>query len=694
VVRPASASSLTLPEAVPLAHALLDRVAQAAGVRVLFIKGPAAAEQGLRSPRTSADVDTLVDPAGLERLRARLTELGWVDDHPYSTPTAAGYSRTHRHPAWPCELDLHVTFPGLYADPQAVFEHLWSRRAAVDVAGQEIACPDVQAHTLLLALNSLRDPHSIAKSGALEDLAERVAATFDAVALTEIGQLASNLGASDTSAPFLSMVNAPNQGLGSTSAADMEAWRLRTQPAWRVATWMRGLREQPIGSVPRYLWRAVVLSEAELRSAHPELPPGRRALARARWRRLKRGATRAPAALKSIRSSHAAVSPAEVQPATHGVLRVTIGLLDYLLPVKSGVVVRTFPDFDDQGLAMCAELAGRSGRITWLSAFDDASRFRAIAPELADRVRVLPARSVRGIGAYLLARTVIHTHGLYHEPPRSRHKVFVNLWHGMPIKRLNPDPAVAARQTDVLTVTSDVHARHLAETWHLAEERIHSTGLPRNDRMLRAAAGPRPARLAHRVGERPLVVWLPTYRNSVVGELRDDGKELGNPFQLPGATAATVSAVAARLGIHLVVKLHPMAPRRSLGEQPHLSVWDEAALDEHGATLYELLGHADALVTDHSSVWVDYLMLDRPMVFSIADMDSYAASRGHYFVPLEEHLPGPVAPDLDSVESALAELLHVTEPARHWAEVRSRLLPLHHAWLDDRSARRVADLCR
>ena len=302
VLSEATPRPLALPEAVPLAHALLLRVAQDSDVRVLFIKGPAAVAQGLRSSGTSTDVDALVDPLRLERLRERLAELGWVDPHPHSTPTASDYSRTHRHPSWPCELDLHVTFPGLYADRRAVFERLWARRATVGVAGQMIACPDVQAHTLILALNCLRDPLRPGKSAALEALAERVTTTFSPEALTEIGELARAVGASDTSAPFLAMVSAPNSGLGSTSEADLQAWRLRTQPAWRVATWLQGLGQQPIRSRPAYLWRALVLSEAELRAAHPELPPSRKALAKMRWQRLKRGVSMAPAAWRAFRA--------------------------------------------------------------------------------------------------------------------------------------------------------------------------------------------------------------------------------------------------------------------------------------------------------------------------------------------------------------------------------------------------------
>jgi CDP-glycerol glycerophosphotransferase (TagB/SpsB family) len=154
-----------------------------------------------------------------------------------------------------------------------------------------------------------------------------------------------------------------------------------------------------------------------------------------------------------------------------------------------------------------------------------------------------------------------------------------------------------------------------------------------------------------------------------------------------------VAALADRLGIHLVVKLHPMSPRRGLGEHGGLSIWDEYALDEHGLTLYELLGHADALVTDHSSVWIDYLLLDRPMVFSIADLDAYAATRGHYFTPLVEHLPGPFATDLGMLGTTLDGLLHDPGAAAHWSAVRARLLPLHHRWVDDGSAERVVALC-
>ena len=298
----ASSHELALAEAVPLAHALVARAAGDHDVRVLFIKGPVAAEQGLRPRRPSVDVDVLVDPMRRGLLAAVLDDLGWVDENPYLSPTVLPqHSLTHRHHSWPCELDLHDRFPGFFADPQAVFEALWSRRTTVRVAGQDIAAPDRAGHALVLALHSLRDPHEAWRQVDLHDLEQRLVADFTADDLRDLAVLARTLGAADTAAPFLRAVGAPPVGLGSTSAADLRAWRLRTEPSDTTAvSWVEELRHLPPRAWPRYLWYAAWLSEHELRLADPGLADEPRAIRHARWRRFRRGLAAAPRAVSSV----------------------------------------------------------------------------------------------------------------------------------------------------------------------------------------------------------------------------------------------------------------------------------------------------------------------------------------------------------------------------------------------------------
>jgi hypothetical protein len=296
-------TGLELSEAVSLAYALVGRVAADEQVRVLFIKGPTAQLQGLRSPRASVDVDVLVDPARQDRLADRLIGLGWVDEHPYTSPTVLPmHSSTHRHPSWPCELDLHDRFPGFFAEPQAVFDRLWERRSSVEVAAQSIPCPDVAGQTLVLALHALRDPHDPGKAAELSALVERVLETADTASLADLAALARELGAADTAAPFLDLLGAPAVGRGTTRPDDLLAWELRTSPEDVTAvSWVHELRRLPWHRRPGYLWYAAVLTETEIRLAEPELPPGRVPVIRARVRRLRRGLRAVPGAWRSVR---------------------------------------------------------------------------------------------------------------------------------------------------------------------------------------------------------------------------------------------------------------------------------------------------------------------------------------------------------------------------------------------------------
>jgi CDP-glycerol glycerophosphotransferase (TagB/SpsB family) len=63
--------------------------------------------------------------------------------------------------------------------------------------------------------------------------------------------------------------------------------------------------------------------------------------------------------------------------------------------------------------------------------------------------------------------------------------------------------------------------------------------------------------------------------------------------------------------------------------------------------MYGLLARSGALVTDYSSVWIDYLTLDRPIGFIIDDLAEYKGGRGLMVSNLEGLLPGPVLASAD-----------------------------------------------
>ena len=56
--------------------------------------------------------------------------------------------------------------------------------------------------------------------------------------------------------------------------------------------------------------------------------------------------------------------------------------------------------------------------------------------------------------------------------------------------------------------------------------------------------------------------------------------------------------------------------------------------------LYELIGISDGLLSDYSSVAVDYLLLDRPLGYVLADYNIYKEKRGFVFEDPLEYMPG------------------------------------------------------
>ena len=364
---------------------------------------------------------------------------------------------------------------------------------------------------------------------------------------------------------------------------------------------------------------------------------------------------------------------------------------DRLVPKADLLVVRTVPDFDDQGSEfVSAWCASYDVPVVWLVDDPDPALVPAgvhrVVSQYRQRLRIVPIRSVRGYWAYLRARVVVHTTGTHDPHTRSATKLFVNLWHGMPLKRLRTDAPAGRHQTDLLFATSPIHARHFEETWDLGPDTVVVSGLPRNDALLRASTRALPSTLAAMTRGRPLVVWMPTFRASVGKVARTDGHDYGNVFQMPDLEVRAVAAEFDRLGLHVLVKPHPSAPAPEPVDLPGLTLWRDEEVRRSGLSLYEILGHSRCLLTDHSSVWVDYLLLQRPIVFTIADLEAYSGSRGHYFTPLEEYLPGPVATSLSGLSALLEKL---DELDRSWAPSRADALALHHTHVDAGSAQRA-----
>lgn len=151
---------------------------------------------------------------------------------------------------------------------------------------------------------------------------------------------------------------------------------------------------------------------------------------------------------------------------------------------------------------------------------------------------------------------------------------------------------------------------------------------------------------------RKLVIVAPT--------MRDSGAV---PMKLDDTTVQAIDVFAETHGFEFLFKFHPSEPCADSITGRHLH---RCSAD---SDIYPLLPQADALITDYSSIYMDYLLLDRPVFFLIPDGDNYAREDRQLQFDPADMMPGPIT---DSWEALLAVLAN--RAARDsYADARMRL---------------------
>lgn len=307
-----------------------------------------------------------------------------------------------------------------------------------------------------------------------------------------------------------------------------------------------------------------------------------------------------------------------------------------IVPRQNHTVLTGWPADEGNVVEVARELIRVNLPFVWLDApAPDRLKSLQIVPTAS--VRFLPKRSMRGFAAFLSARCVFFTHGLYGNPRPAPGKALVNLWHGDGPKKEGHKgeggrPTVPATY---LVSSSSVFAEYRAHELGTPSTGILLSGLPRQDQLTRPLI-PNTLESLGIDSRRPFVVWLPTYRVST-GTGLVKGWTDGSAKDLSGQFARALRDIV-RSDIQVVVKKHPLDALQ-LDVAGLITVSDSLIADA-GLTLYGMLGASSGLITDYSSVWVDYLVLDRPVAFLVPDEDVYTQSRGLFPADVMDRLPG------------------------------------------------------
>lgn len=265
-------------------------------------------------------------------------------------------------------------------------------------------------------------------------------------------------------------------------------------------------------------------------------------------------------------------------------------------------------------------------------------------------------------------------------------------WHGTPIKRIGTDLA-RTLCADLVHLWPRPHRGHqwsllLSPNAHSTAElgrtlgydgEISETGLPRTDALVAGDREKTARAVRERLGvpaDKKVVLYAPTQRDDKAYDA--DHYQLHLPLDVARARAA--------LGADhvLLLRSHPLVADR-VQDGPGGFVRDVSDFPD----AMELLLAADVLVTDYSSLAVDFANTGRPMLFLTPDLEHFRDTVRGFALDLETQAPGPLLADTDAVVDALRDLDGV---AARSADAYARFRKAYCARDDGGAAARAADL--
>jgi CDP-glycerol glycerophosphotransferase len=246
---------------------------------------------------------------------------------------------------------------------------------------------------------------------------------------------------------------------------------------------------------------------------------------------------------------------------------------------------------------------------------------------------------------------------------KSNNTVYVQTWHGTPLKRLALDmdevhmPGTNAadykknflkdsNKWDYLVSPNAYSSKIFKRAFDFHKSLIES-GYPRNDFLVHSNNDDTIDKLKSKLHlplDKKIILYAPTWRDNQFYKKGQYKFDLQLDFEKFKNSLGDNYVVLLRL--HYLV-----AEKLDLSEYEHF-VYDFSNYED----IRDLYLVSDLLITDYSSVFFDYAILNRPILFYTYDIEEYRDHlRGFYF-DFETGAPGPILKTTDEVIASIIKL--------------------------------------
>lgn len=345
--------------------------------------------------------------------------------------------------------------------------------------------------------------------------------------------------------------------------------------------------------------------------------------------------------------------------------------MSYFLPKKENLwVFGSFGNFNDNSRYFYEYVVTHHPEIraVWIS-----SKIKSI--ELAENVG--EAYSIHSVVGFILSmRAKVFVFSAYASDIcwyTCAGAVKVNLWHGVPLKKIEFDintyPLVNVfKNANFVSKFRNPHAHIkydlvLSPSKYVAEYSFVSAFRLNGFDDIVVSKYPRVSRIESiskslNNHNEFTFLYAPTWR--------DGG---GDFIKLSGIDFNELNSKLKSMNAKMIVKLHP-----STKINLDFESFDKIIIANNQTDPCELMAVADCLITDYSSIYFDYLVLDRPIIFFPFDLDDYMKGRELYF-DYEAQTPGIIIKDFNLLLNEIEGVIRKNDMFKtHRAKTRATFM--------------------
>lgn len=335
-------------------------------------------------------------------------------------------------------------------------------------------------------------------------------------------------------------------------------------------------------------------------------------------------------------------------------------------------------------------------QIVWITC--NKSLIGTINPNQSKDFQVIYQYSLAGIITLLRAKVIFYVMGRRDIPffAFSRKTTIIQLWHGIPIKKIGTGAdgdnwlSLVTRILNLSSYTywicsSAIDRNATALCVRLPIDGVVITGLPRNDYLIEHKNVPSSELLARfPFLQKKIILYAPTWRDNTIVRF----------FPFDDFSLEDINAFLEANDAYLLLRGHwtddIYARNGKLEYDSATEGRVVAATHDMFEDVQELLPFVDILISDYSSIWVDFLLLDRPLIFVPYDLEEYEKERGLLY-NYHQITPGPKVSTNKEFIEAMQE--YILNPEKD-SEKRRYIKKIFHEYDDGLSYQRIYELIK